>query len=140
MNMEGKQKQAATQRKAHRGKDLTQRALARLARVPQPTIAAIESARREPSLSLLSCVVESAGYGIQLDLVPLARFGAVSTAGRIERALLEDQEPYRVEDSVLRLVLSFRDEIRHVDADALRELIDEPPSLSRSCRGDALHA
>jgi transcriptional regulator with XRE-family HTH domain len=140
MNMEGKQKAAEILRTVRRANDLTQRALARLARVPQPTIAAIESARREPSLSLLSRIVESAGYGIQLDLVPLARFGAVNTAGRIERALLEDQEPYRVEDSVLRLVLSFRDAIRHVDNDALRDLIDEPPSLSGSSRWDAFLA
>ena len=138
--MDGKQKAAEILRTLRRRNDLTQRDLARLARVPQPTIASIESAQREPSLSLLSRIVETAGYGIQLDLVPLARFGAVNTARRIEQALLEDQEPHRIEDSVLRLVLSFHDVIRKVGDEALRDLIDEPPSLCGSSQWDAFLA
>jgi transcriptional regulator with XRE-family HTH domain len=138
--MDGKQKTAEVLRTLRRMNDLTQRDLARLSRVPQPTIAALESAKREPSLSLLSRIVESAGYGIKLDLVPLARFGAVSTSRRIEQALLEDDGNERSEDSLLRLILSFRDVIRTVDDEALRGLINEPPSSSGSSRWDAFIA
>lgn len=138
--MEGKQKAAETLRTLRRANGLTQRDLARLARVPQPTIAAIESAQREPSISLLSSIVESTGYGIQLDLVPLARFGAINTARRIRQVLLEDQEPYRIEDSALRLILSFRDAIRRVDDAALRGLIDDPPNLTGGPQWDVFLA
>jgi hypothetical protein len=89
---------------------------------------------------LLSSIVESTGFGIQLDLVPLARFGAVNTVRGIQQVLLEDQEPNRSEDSILRLILSFRDAIRRVDDGTLGGLIDEPPSLTGSPRWDAFLA
>jgi transcriptional regulator with XRE-family HTH domain len=138
--MDGKQKAAEVLWTLRRANGLTQRDLARLARVPQPTIAAIESAQREPSISLLSSIVESTGFEVHIDLVPLARFGALNTARGVRQLLREDQEPDRLEDSILRLVLSFRDVIRRVDSETLGALINEPPSLTGSPRWDAFLA
>jgi transcriptional regulator with XRE-family HTH domain len=140
MQMDGRQKAAELLRTLRQKNDLTQRDLARLADVPQPTIAAIESAQREPSISLLSRIVESAGYGLQLDLRPLARFGVLNTSRQIEKSLRKVHDIDRVEDSILRLVLSFRDALRRADEFELRDLIDEPPSHSGSSRWDAFLA
>jgi transcriptional regulator with XRE-family HTH domain len=138
--MDGKQKAAELLRTLRRSLDLTQRDLARLARVPQPTIAAIESAQREPSLSLLSRIVESTGVGIHLDLGPLERFGAINTARNVERALSDEYGPERIRDSALRLILGFRDVIRRASASELQRLIEEPPSLTGSPQWDAFLA
>jgi transcriptional regulator with XRE-family HTH domain len=138
--MDGRQKAAELLRTLRQRNELTQRDLARLAGVPQPTIAAIELAQREPSLSLLSRIVESAGYGLQLELGPLARFGAVNTSRLIQKSLREDKETDRNEDSALRLVLSFRDALRRAEIGGLHGLIDEPPNPSGSTRWDAFLA
>jgi transcriptional regulator with XRE-family HTH domain len=138
--MDGKKKAAELLRTLRHKRDLTQRDLAKLAGVPQPTIAAIESAQREPSLSLISRIVESAGFGLQIDLRPLARFGVLSTSRQIEKTLREVQDTDRIEDSALRLVLSFRDALRRANELELHDLIYEPPSHSGSARWDAFLA
>lgn len=138
--MDGSQKAAEILKSLRRSKGLTQRDLARLARVPQPTIAAIESAQREPSLSLLSSIVESTGFSLQVKLAPLARLGAVSIARRLSEALHEDGDSRQLEDSALRLSLSFRDAIRRANDDSLRELTSDPPSLVGDPRWDAFLA
>lgn len=138
--MDGKQKAGEILRSLRRSKGLTQRDLARLAQVPQPTIAAIESAQREPSLSLLSSIVESTGFSLHVTLTPLARLGAVSIARRLSEVLHEEESSRQLEDSALRLSLSFRDAIRRASDDELRELIVDPPSLVGDPRWDAFLA
>src|SRR5258706_14112424 len=48
-------------RRARRSAGLTQRALARRSRIPQPTIAAIETGRQDPRFETLRSLVESCG-------------------------------------------------------------------------------
>lgn len=50
---------------------LTQRELADRAGVPQSTIAAIEAGRRQPSIPLLSLILEGAGKDIRFVLADL---------------------------------------------------------------------
>ena len=138
--MDGKQKASGILRTLRWSIGLTQRDLARLAQVPQPTIAAIESAQREPSLSLLSSIVESTGFSLQLTLAPLARLGAVNVARRISEALQEERNSRQAEDSALRLSLSFRDAIRHAGDDELGDLVGDPPNLVGDPRWDAFLA
>ena len=55
-------------RRARRKAGLTQRGLARKARIPQPTIAAIEAGRQGPRFSTLDRLLRACGY--ELDIVP----------------------------------------------------------------------
>ena len=55
-------------RQARRKAGLSQRALARRARVPQPTIAAIETGRQDPRYGTLSRLLRASGY--EVDIVP----------------------------------------------------------------------
>jgi transcriptional regulator with XRE-family HTH domain len=138
--MDGKQKSAEILRSLRWSRRLTQRELARRAHVPQPTIAAIESAQREPSLSLLSSIVESTGLSLHITLVPLAPQCAVTTARNLREVLHGNGETRRREDSALRLSLSFRDAIRRADDDTLEGLIVDPPILVGDPRWDAFLA
>ena len=138
--MDGKQKAGEILRSLRRSKGLSQRDLARLAHVPQPSIAAIESAQREPSLSLLSSIVESTGFSLRITLAPMARFSAVSIARRLNEVLHGEENSRTVEDSILRLSLSFRDAIRRASDVELGELTGDPPSLIGEPRWDAFLA
>ena len=138
--MDGKQKASEILRTLRWSRGLTQRDLARLAQVPQPTIAAIESAQREPSLSLLSSIVESTGFSLELTLAPLHRLGAVNIARRLSEVLQKERYSRQSEDSALRLSLSFRDAIRRASDDELGELIGDPPNLVGDPRWDAFLA
>lgn len=51
-------------RRARRSAGLTQRALARRSKIPQPTIAAIETGRQDPRFETLLSLVESSGREI----------------------------------------------------------------------------
>ena len=74
--------------------ELTQRALATRARVPQPTIAAIERGRQDPRFGTLDRLLKACGY--ELDLLKIAGVGIdrtqfrstlnLSPAGRLKRA------------------------------------------------------
>ncbi|HEY3125488.1 MAG TPA: helix-turn-helix domain-containing protein [Candidatus Limnocylindria bacterium] len=48
-------------RRVRRGAGLTQRRLARRSKIPQPTIAAIETGRQDPRFETLRALVESCG-------------------------------------------------------------------------------
>lgn len=58
---------------ARRRRGLTQRELARAARVPQSTVAAIESGRRQPSVAMLERLLRAAGFGLETRLVNTIR-------------------------------------------------------------------
>jgi transcriptional regulator with XRE-family HTH domain len=138
--MDGKWCAAGLLRTARHLRGLTQRDLAQLCGVPQPSIAAIESINREPSLSLLSAVLEAAGLALHIELKPLPRFGAVNTARQIHQLFREENENLRKEDSALRTVLSFRDFIRNSNDEELNELIEDPPNLTGNAQWDAFLA
>ncbi|MGH2492699.1 MAG: helix-turn-helix domain-containing protein [Candidatus Limnocylindria bacterium] len=62
---------AALVRRARHSAGLTQRALSRRSRIPQPTIAAIETGRQDPRFETLRSLVESCGR----EVATLARPG-----------------------------------------------------------------
>ena len=88
--MDGKAEASTILRRLRRENDLTQRDLAAMARVPQSTIAEIEAGQREPSLTLLSRIAESAGQSIAIRLAPLPRHSTVATANTIKDRLYAD--------------------------------------------------
>ena len=68
--------------------DLSQRALAQLTGIPQPTISEIEAGKRQPTLPLLGRLVEGAGGGVEILVVPSAGpTSARATAAEIRRRL-----------------------------------------------------
>lgn len=69
-------------RQARRRSGLSQRALARRARVPQPTIASIERGRQDPRYRTLSRLVRSCGF--RLDFLPTGDTG-------VDRSLIREQ-------------------------------------------------
>ena len=95
---------------------MTQRDLAAMADVPQSTIAEIEAGRREPSLTLLSKIAESAGQSIAIELTPLRRHSAVATANTIRDRLYgtagEGLTVDTREDGALRAVIDLKDALR----------------------------
>ena len=130
--MDGKVKWAEVLRSARDGRSLSQRELARLAGVPQPTIAEIESARREPSLSLVSRIVEAVGFELHIGLRPASRYSAVSVAQRIGRVIEGEnasQTLEQSEDEVLRILLSFRDAIAKAELPEFQAYVSDPPNL-----------
>lgn len=67
---------------ARRAAGLSQRALAQLSKVPQPTIAAIESGRQDPRFETLLALIENCGQ----ELAVLARPGE-----GVDRTLIREQ-------------------------------------------------
>lgn len=138
--MDGKQKAAAILRSVRERHHLTQRDLARMANVPQPTISAIESGGREPSLSLLSAIVESAGESLQILLAPASPFSGIETARIIRQIMRQEGDVQALEDSILRRALSFRDVIRSQTEEQFGALVVDPPCLVGAPRWDAFLA
>ncbi len=138
--MDGKQKAAEILRTLRSRHELTQRDLARLVGVPQPTISSIESGLREPSLSLLSSIVESVGESLQVVVLPAERSSGVETARKIRQVAREGLDARVLEDAILRLALSFRDTIRSQTDERFRALVFDPPSLTEDRRWDAFLA
>jgi len=138
--MDGKQKISTTLRSFRISKGLSQRELANLAGVPQPTIAAIESAQREPSLTLLSSIIEAGGGSLCLEVRPLARYGVLTTAIQIREVLKRNVDAQSKNDAALRHCISFQDFISSSDADEFCELINDPPILVGDSRWDSFLA
>lgn len=142
--MDGKALSSALLRELRRQLGLSQRALAQEAGVPQPTIAEIEAARREPTFTLLSKIVESAGFGLKVRLVPLDRSSAVATANKVKNRLVGSEGaglPTSVrEDGALRAVLDLKDALRRSDPEQFAALAEFPPSLVGDTRWDAFIA
>jgi transcriptional regulator with XRE-family HTH domain len=95
-------KAAALARSARRRAGLTQRELARRARIPQPTIAAIEAGRQDPRYATLSRLLDACGY--ELDYVARAGDGVDRTLIRKElrRTPLERLRQIPAEAAFLR--------------------------------------
>lgn len=124
-------------RSARRSRGLTQRALAMLSGVPQPTISEIEAGKRQPSLPLLARIIESAQGPTELRLGPHERHSAASTAERISTALGPGGSG---EDTALRAVLDLRDALLDADGERRDALAREAPRLTGDRRFDAFVA
>jgi transcriptional regulator with XRE-family HTH domain len=141
--MEGKWLASHLLRELRRDENLSQRALARLADVPQPTISEIERGRREPSLTLLSRLVEATGQTVEIRLVSLERDSAVAASLRIAERLRTESgtasETTRV-DAALRVVLDFRDALRRSEPEGIDRLVAAPPTVTGFTAWDAFLA
>jgi transcriptional regulator with XRE-family HTH domain len=139
--MDGKLKWAQVVRQARSDARLTQRALAHLAGVPQPTVAEIESGRREPSLTLVSRLAEAAGFALKIEFVSLPRYSAIAVARRVQ-SVIENAtgNEHVIDDAVLRELISFRDAIRKADPIEYRALVMDPPDYVGAQRWDAFLA
>ena len=131
-------------RDLRQSRNLSQRALARLANVPQPTISEIEGGRREPSLTLLSKLAEATGQTVEIHLVDLDRYSAVAASRRIAQRLGpgsdgSDSESLRI-DGALRAVLDFRDALRRSPPNEIDRLVTAPPTVTGFTPWDAFLA
>ena len=142
--MDGRGVASTIVRRIRQKRALSQRELARIASVPQPTISEVESARREPSITLLSKIAESAGFALDVRLIPLPRHGAIATARRISDRLAadsnDDQGGWAGEDAALRAIIDHRDALRRATDADFRRLVAAPPSLIGRPRWDAFLA
>ena len=142
--MDGKAEASAILRQLRRDNDLTQRDLAAKAGVPQSTIAEVEVGQREPSLTLLSRIAESAGQSIAIRLAPLLRHSAVATANTIRDRLYGDAgERLSLdvrEDGALRSVIDLKDALRRSSYEGFDALASQAPGLVGDTRWDAFLA
>ncbi len=134
-------------RELRQERGLSQRRLAELAGVTQPTIVAIERGQREPSLSLLSRILEAGGSGLEIARVPVDRGSALATAKRVAWALgrspaaREGQAGWEAgEDRALRAVIDLADGLRRAGAERYQALVKAPPDLIGDHRWDAFIA
>jgi transcriptional regulator with XRE-family HTH domain len=144
ITVDGKAEASAILRRLRRDNGLTQRDLAAKAGVPQSTIAEVEAGQREPSLTLLSRIAESAGQSIAIRLVPLLRHSAVATANTIKDRLSGDAgEGLSLdirEDGALRAVIDLKDALRRSNNEGFDALTTQAPSLVGDSRWDAFIA
>lgn len=142
--MDGKAEASALLRRLRRDSGMTQRDLAAKAGVPQSTIAEVETGRREPSLTLLSKIAESAGQSIAIELTPLGRHSAVATANTIRDRLHgvagEGLSDDIREDGALRAVIDLRDALRRSSREGFHALTGQAPGLIGDTRWDAFLA
>lgn len=142
--MDGKSTSSNLLRNLRHRRQLSQRALAKCAGVPQPTIAEIEAGRREPTMSLLSRYAESVGETLDVRSIPLDRFSAVATANRIAGHLAGSADQSHGADSgkdaALRSLLDLRDSLRRCEGKEFLKLVELPPNLVGDTRWDALIA
>ena len=142
--MDGKSVASRLVRDIRRRAGLSQRALAATAGVPQPTIAEIETGRREPSITLLSRLAEAMGYELKLELQPLPPRSAVATANCVRDRLAgvegEGWSPAQREDAALRAVIDFKNALASASTDDFTHLVGTPPGLTGDTRWDAFIA
>ena len=122
----------------------SQRALARAAGVPQPTVAEIEAGRREPSLSLLSRLAEATGQVVTVGLEPLHPRSAVATASRVrDRLSVPGGAQWSAElrqDGALRALIDFKDALGSATVGEFESLVKTPPGPTGETRWDAFIA
>jgi Predicted transcriptional regulator with C-terminal CBS domains len=111
----------------------TQRAVAARAGIAQPTIAAIESGRRDATVSTISRLVEATGC--QLAVLPTRAPAAAAAAAAIEQALRAADEP-----SAFRHVIQLADDLDGAEPALAVALCVQPPAPTGSDRYDALLA
>jgi transcriptional regulator with XRE-family HTH domain len=143
-SVDGKAEASAILRRLRRDNGLTQRDLAAKAGVPQSTIAEVEAGQREPSLTLLSRIAESAGQSISIQLAPLLRHSAVAAANTIKDRLYgiasEGLSLDIREDGALRAVIDLKDALRRSSHEGFDALTSQAPGLVGDTRWDAFVA
>ena len=144
ITVDGKAEASAVLRQLRRDNGLTQRDLAAKAGVPQSTIAEVEAGQREPSLTLLSRIAESAGQSIAIRLAPLLRHSAIATANTIRDRLYggagEGLALDVREDGALRAVIDLKDALRRSSHEGFDALTSQAPGLVADTRWDAFLA
>ena len=142
--MDGRSVASRLVRDLRRRGGLSQRALAAMSSVPQPTIAEIEAGRREPSITLLSRLAEATGFELELGLQPLAPRSAVATANRIRHRLsgveYDSWSTARREDAALRAAIDLKNALASANADEFSRLVSAPPGPTGDTRWDAFIA
>jgi len=142
--MDGKSAASELVRDLRRRAGWSQRALAAKSGVPQPTIAEIESGRREPSLSLLGRLAEATGQVVTLELQPMHPRSAVATANRVRDRLSgpagEGWSPELRQDGALRAVIDFKNALGNAPVGHFAGLVDTPPGPTGDTRWDAFIA
>lgn len=140
MEMDAKALSSALLKTVRSERSLSQRDLASRAGVPQPTIAEIETRKREPSLTLLSRIVESTGLGLDVRLIPLERGSALFAAMAVKERLSGSGSPSEREDAALRALIDLKDALRRSSRDEFKSLVSQPPDLIGDTRWDAFLA
>ena len=128
-------------REARLRRGLTQRELAELAGVPQPTISAIESGRRSPRLDLVERIIRRARLPLELQLIEEPPFSAAATSREVRRRLDDpDRDQEWREDGALRAVIDLRDALLRASSEELEGLVYDRPILCGERRWDAFIA
>lgn len=112
---------------------LTQRALAKAARVRQPGLAAVESGSEDATVSRLELLLNE--LGSRLTVLP-SRRRPVWAAGEAVRRALDAHD----ERSAWREVIQLNDDLREVDRATCVALAIAPPGRTGDSRFDALLA
>ncbi len=113
--------------------DQTQRAVAARAGIAQPTIAAIESGRRDATVSTISRLVEATGC--QLALLPTRAPSTAAVAAVIQHELRAGHETI-----AFRHVIQLSDDLLRAEPALAVALCVQPPVPTGSGRYDALLA
>ena len=124
---------SALLRQARSLRHQTQRAVAARSGIAQPTIAAIESGRRDATVTTISRVIEATGC--QLALLPTRAPSAAAAATAIEHELRAGNEPV-----AFRHVIQLSDDLRRAEPALAVALGVQPPAPTGSDRYDALLA
>ena len=120
---------------------LSQRELAGLAGVSQPTVAALEAGRRSPTFALFDRIVRRGRLPIEVRLVDEPPSSAARIAREAADRLGDTERALALrEDGALRSVLDLRDALRRASPQELRHLVVDRPILTGDPRWDALIA
>lgn len=119
---------------------ITQRELAGVAGVPQPTIAQIEAAQREPSLTLFSKIVESVGFDLEIVVRATPSSSLVAVARRIARNFRQANDVGRARDTALREILDIRTTLQRVAELDFERLTEVTPTTTGYPEWDAILA
>lgn len=120
-------------RSTRTSRGLSQRALARAARVRQPGVAAVESGAEDATVSRLEHLLNE--LGSQLTVVPTRRRPVWATGEDVRRALEAKDEHW-----AWREVIQLNDDLRGADRATRVALAIAPPGRTGDSRFDALIA
>jgi transcriptional regulator with XRE-family HTH domain len=120
-------------RSTRTSKGLSQRALAEVARVRQPGVAAVEAGSEDATVSRLEHLLNE--LGSRLTVLPSRRRPVWAAGEAVRLALVADNER-----SAWREVIQLNDDLRNVDRATCVALAIAPPGRTGDSRFDALIA
>lgn len=124
---------SAILRSTRTSRGLSQRELARVARVRQPGVAAVESGSEDATVNRLEHLLNQ--LGSQLTVLPTRRRPVWAAGDDVRRALAAGDER-----SAWREVIQLNDDLRGTDRATCVALAIAPPGRTGDCRFDALIA